>query len=105
MSWTIEYIEAARRDLEALDRSQQIQVLKAIQKVSINPLPNSEGGYGKPLGTRASIHLAGYLKIKLVSLGLRVVYCLVREKQVMKIVIISVREDAKVYKLAQARMK
>jgi mRNA interferase RelE/StbE len=105
MAWIVQYIEEAQRDLKELDRFQQIQVLKAIQKVSANPLPNTEGGYGKPLGNHASIHLSGYLKIKLLSLGLRVVYCLVRYKNVMKIIIISVRDDEKVYKMAQERTK
>ena len=75
---------------------QQIQVLKAIEKVSVNPLPSTEGGYGKPLGRHSSIRLNGYLKIKLLKLGIRVVYALVRDKRVMKIIIISVREDEKV---------
>ncbi len=105
MVWIIEYIEEAEKDIKRLDRSQQLHVLKAIKKVSANPLPNSEGGYGKPLGNKLSTHLAGYLKIKLVKMGLRVVYCLVREKNVMKIIIISVRDDEQVYKLAQKRIK
>lgn len=105
MAWLIEYIKEAEEDLNGLDYSQQVQVLKAIDKVSVNPLPNTEGGYGKPLGSHRSSHLAGYFKIKLVSLGLRVVYCLVREKKVMKIVIISVREDEKVYKMVKERIK
>jgi mRNA interferase RelE/StbE len=105
MTWIIEYIEEAKKDLQALDHSQQVQVLKAIQKVSANPLPASEGGYGKPLGNHPSSPLAGYLKIKLVKFGLRVVYCLVREKTTMKIIVISVRDDEKVYQLARKRIR
>ena len=105
MAWIIAYTEDAARDLKELDHSQQIQVLKSIRKVSENPLPSTEGGYGKPLGNRAASHLAGYLKIKLLKLGLRVVYRLERRDQVMQIVIISVREDEKVYQLLQDRIK
>lgn len=105
MVWIVVYIKEAEKDLKELDRSQQLQVLKAIKKVSANPLPNTEGGYGKPLGSHLSANLAGYLKIKLLKLGIRVIYCLVREKHVMKIIIISVRDDNKVYKLAQERIK
>ncbi len=105
MAWTVDYLKEAEADLKGLDRSQQIQVLKAIRKVSENPLPNTEGGYGKPLGNRTSGKLAGYLKIKLVKLGLRVVYCLIRDKNTMRIVIISVRDDEKVYRMAQERIK
>ena len=104
MSWMVAYIKEAEKDLNDLDHSQQLQVLKAIQKVSANPLPDTEGGYGKPLGNHSSIHLAGYLKIKLAKLGIRVVYCLIREKRMMKIIIISIRDDEKVYKIAQERI-
>lgn len=102
-AWSIEYLREAQDDLRALDRSQQIQVLKAIQKVSANPLPQSEGGYGKPLGSHNGNNLTGYLKIKLLKLGLRVVYQVIREGSIMKIVIISVRDDETVYKLAKSR--
>ncbi len=105
MVWKIEYTRAAAKDLKELDHSQQLQILKAIKKVSTNPLPNTEGGYGKPLGNHLSGNLAGYLKIKLLNFGLRVIYCLVRENNSMKIIIISVRDDETVYKLAQQRIK
>ncbi len=105
MAWAIEYIEEAMNDLRHLDHSQQLQVLKAIKKASSNPLPNTEGGYGKPLGNNQSSQVAGFLKIKLLKLGLRIVYCLAREKNVMKIIIISIRDDEKVYKMAQDRIK
>lgn len=104
-SWQIEYIPAALEDLRSLDRSQQLQVLKAIEKVSANPLPNSEGGLGKPLGSHSGANLTGYLKIKLLKLGLRVVYRVVRENSVMRIIVISVRDDEAVYKLARDRIK
>jgi mRNA interferase RelE/StbE len=103
--WAIEYIKEASDDLKELDRTQQLQVLKAIKKVSANPLPNSEGGLGKPLGNHLSTKLAGYLKIKLLKAGLRVVYCLVMDKNIMRIIIISVRDDDTVYKMAQDRVK
>lgn len=104
MNWTIEYKIEAKKDLECLDRSQQIRVLKTIRKVSENPLPQSEGGLGKPLGNKSNNNLTGYFKIKLRSLGLRVVYSLVREKNIMKIIVISIRDDEIVYKIAADRI-
>lgn len=101
--WQVEYLKEAVEDLKRLDYSQRLQVLKAIDKVSSNPLPQSEGGYGKPLGNRNNTKLAGYLKIKLKKLGLRVVYKLVRENDVMKVVVISARADDEVYLIAQKR--
>ena len=41
-------IEEAVRDFQGLDGSVKLTVLKAIKKVSTNPKPNTEGGYGKP---------------------------------------------------------
>lgn len=104
MDWAIEYKTEAQKDLKLLDRSQQIQVLKAIRKVSANPLPQSEGGLGKPLGSKNNSNLTGYYKIKLRSLGLRIVYGLIRDKNVMKIIVISVRDDQSVYKIATDRI-
>lgn len=105
MEWKIEYTKEAVKDLKSLDSSQQLQVLKAIKKVSANPLPNSEGGYGKPLGNQMSSKLAGYMKIKLLTLGLRVIYATKREDNIMQIIIISIHDDAAVYKMAQERVK
>ncbi|MEN6435757.1 MAG: type II toxin-antitoxin system RelE/ParE family toxin [Anaerolineaceae bacterium] len=104
MAWIIEYLKEAEADLQELDHSQQIQVLKSIKKVAANPLPSSQGGYGKPLGNHLSGNPTGYLKIKLLKLGLRVIYRLIEEKGVMRIIIISVREDEKVYKMLQERL-
>jgi len=36
--------------------------MKGIFKVSQNPLPNTEGGYGKPLGNHSGVNLTACLK-------------------------------------------
>lgn len=104
-AWGIEYIPEARDDLRALDNAQRLQVLKAIEKVSANPVPTNEGGLGKPLGSHGDNSLTGFLKIKLLGLGLRVIYRIVRENNVMKIIVISVRDDETAYKLVRSRTK
>ncbi|MCL2204452.1 MAG: type II toxin-antitoxin system RelE/ParE family toxin [Defluviitaleaceae bacterium] len=104
MAWNIDYFKKAENDLAALNSSVRARVFKAINKVALNPLPQSEGGYGKPLGNKQSLKLAGCMKIKLKSLGLRVVYQLIRENAIMKIVIISIRDDEEVYKEAERRI-
>ena len=105
MAWKIEYYNEAKKDLKKLDRSQVLQVLKAIEKVSLNPVSKNEGGYGKPLSNNRDTQLAGYFKIKLLKLGIRVVYGLVKENEIMKIIVVSVRADDAVYKLAEKRIK
>ena len=74
MTWNIEFLEEAAKDIKRLDHSVRIQVLKGIQKVSRNPLPVQEGGYGKPLGSKSGTNLTNLLKIKFRDLGIRVVY-------------------------------
>lgn len=103
--WQVEYTEAALDDLKDLDGSQRLLVLKAIKKVSKNPLPTTEGGYGKPLGNHNTSKLTGYQKIKLKDAGIRVVYRIVRDNKKMRIIIISVRDDEKVYRMALERIK
>jgi len=74
MNWEVEYLPEAESDLKSLDGSQRILVLKAIKKVKQNPLSVYEGGYGKPLGNKNGNDLTGFLKVKLKSAGLRIVY-------------------------------
>ena len=99
MSWKVEYLPEAEKDLKGLDGSQRNLVLKAIKKVQQN-----EQGYGKPLGNHNSTNLAGLLKIKLRSAGLRIVYQLRRTETSMMIIVIGVRADEEVYELAQKRV-
>ena len=69
MSWSVEFTSQARKDFSSLDNSQRLIVRKAISKVCKNPLPQSEGGFGKPLGNKHGNDLTGLLKIKLKSSG------------------------------------
>lgn len=104
MKWTVEYIKEAQKDLRKLDPYVRKLVLKAIDKTAERPLPPPEG-IGKPLGNHASSRLSGFYKIKFRNLGYRVVYDLVLEGSVMKIIIISVRDDEEVYKEAERRIQ
>lgn len=103
MNWKIEFIPEALDDLRKLDHSMRLQVLKGIQKVSQNPLPAYQGGYGKPLGHKKENNLTNLLKIKFKHLGIRVVYKVEFIDSIMKIIIISARTDEQVYKEAQKR--
>lgn len=74
MMWNVVFLEEAEKDIKKLDRSTQIQVLKGISKVSQNPLPTQDGGYGKPLGNKNGTNLTNLMKIKFRDLGISVVY-------------------------------
>ena len=101
MNWAVAYLPEAEKEIKMLDHSQRTLVVKAIKKVSQNPLPASEGGYGKPL----SGSLAGCFKIKLRAAGLRAVYKLQRTETRMLVVVVSVRADEEVYDLAEQRVQ
>ena len=103
MNWNVEFLDAAVKDLKKLDHSVQIQVVKGIKKVAQNPISIYEGGYGKPLGNKAGVNLTNLFKIKFRDLGIRVVYKLERTDTTMKIIVISARSDAQVYKEASKR--
>ena len=96
MTWQVQFLEAAQKDFERLDGSQKQETAKAICKVSQNPLPASEGGYGKPLGAHAAANLVGLLKIKLKRSGIRIDH--------MLIIVIGLRSDSAVYKTAARRI-
>lgn len=103
MTWCIEFLEEAEKDMKKLDHSAQIQVLKGIKKVSKNPLPIEEGGYGKPLGNKSGMNLTNLMKIKFRDLGIRVVYKIERTNGIIKIIVVSARTDEQVYKDAVKR--
>ena len=103
MTWELSFFPEAQDDLRSLDGSQRIRVVKAIAKVQENPLPASEGGYGKPLGNKRISQLSGLMKVKLKSDGIRIVYKLERAEHAMRIVVIGVRSADVVYREAQKR--
>lgn len=103
MKWKIEYIKEAQRDLKRLDQNNRKLILKAIEKTAERPLPPPDG-IGKPLGNHASAKLSGLYKIKLKDMGCRVVYKLIRQEDMMRIIVISVRDDEAVYKEAERRI-
>ena len=103
MNWTVKYLNEAWEDLDNLDGSPKRLVLKAIEKVKANPLPASEGGFGKPLGNKGGNDLTGLLKIKLRSAGIRVVYKVVKQEDEMIVVVIGARADDEVYDIARQR--
>lgn len=103
MTWNVEFLAEAEKDMKRLDHTAQLQVLKGIRKVSQNPLSTEEGGYGKPLGNKSGTNLTNLMKIKLRDLGIRVVYKVELSAEVMRIIVVSARTDEQVYKEAAKR--
>ena len=105
MKWTLKFLPEAAKDLKNLAGNQRIMVVKAIDKVLENPLPENEGGYGKPLGNKNGNNLTNFLKIKLKSAGIRVVYKIIKTETEMLVVVIGARADDEVYDIAQTRVE
>ena len=103
MNWNVLYLPEADKDLDSLSRQQQILVKKAIKKVQANPLPQNEGGYGKPLGHKHGLNLTILLKIKLRGEGIRIVYKLIKTDSQMLVIVVGIREDDEVYEIAHSR--
>ena len=99
------YLSDSAKDLKNFAGNLRLMAVKAIGKVLQNPLPVTEGGYGKPLGNKQGNDLAGLLKIKLRDAGIRVVYKLIRTETEMLVVVIGTRADDEVYETAQHRAK
>ena len=103
MKWKNENIKEAQRDLIRLDFFNLKLFLKVIDNTAERLLP-PPNGIGKPLGNHASSKLSGYYKIKLKALGYRVVYQLICQNDVMRVIVISVRDDEAGYNDAERRI-
>ncbi len=100
MKFTIEYHKEVIKDIRKLKFSniQLIKLKKKVESISKNPLPKSHGGLGEPL----RYDLKGLLKFRFDN-NYRVVYKLVKDKGIMKIIIIGLRADSLVYKTVTYR--
>ena len=105
MTWKTEFLLEAIKDLKHLDRSSQILARKAIQKVSKNPLPDYDGGYGHPLSNKRGLNLSGFMKIKLRASGIRIVYKLERRADSMLVIVIGARADDEACESAAKRIQ
>jgi len=95
----------AEEDLEKFNKSQRAQIVNAINRFALNPLPKTEGGHGNPLGNKYGLNLTGLSKITLKKMGVRIVYKIIRTETTMQIVVIAARADEEVYKIAAKRNK
>lgn len=102
--WDYQLIKDAEQDFKKLDGSQKKIVVKMLEKLIENPLPRNRGGYGTPLGSDVTTgNLTGLLKLKARGFGIRIVYELIEEKNRSEVIVIGMREDKEVYKLATKR--
>ncbi|PLS29614.1 type II toxin-antitoxin system RelE family toxin [Bifidobacterium parmae] len=104
-AWERKWLPEAEHDFSKFDASIQAQVIKGLRKVAENPLPTTEGGYGKPLRNGNKTKLAGLCKIKFRNIGVRVVYKPIRTDSRMLIIVVGIRADDEVYRIADNRRR
>lgn len=105
MIYQVNFLPEALEDIKQLDNSVRPQVAKGILKVSQNPVSVCKGGYGKPLGNKGGANLTDFFKIKFRKIGIRIVYSIEEQNNIMTIIIVSVRTDNQVYQEAYSRRK
>ncbi len=99
MNYQIEFLVEAEKDLQQLDRSIQINVLKKLKKLSENPK------IGYPLENKAGIDLSGYYKVYVDKKKIRIVYQIIEDLIIVKIIAIGRRSELKVYIEAAKRLE
>ena len=104
MNYRVKMSDEAEEDLKDFNKAQRAQITRAINKFAINPLPKNEGGYGNPLGNKGGRNLTGLCKITFKKMGVRVIYRLIREDELMRIIVIAARSDEEVYNIASDRL-
>lgn len=93
--------DEAKNEWDKLEGHQRKFVMKALQRIEENG-PN----IGDPLGNKRNVDLSGYRKVKLLKIGVRIVYKIVNDEiEVTEIVAIDHRDDEEVYKIAFDRIK
>ena len=97
MNYKVLFHPLAKEELDALDGSVRILVLKQVKKIRSKPELEED------LGRKAGIDLTGYKKIYADKKRIRIVYKFVEGKLMIYIVAIGKREKFDVYKSIKSR--
>ncbi|MDD5373245.1 MAG: type II toxin-antitoxin system RelE/ParE family toxin [Sulfurimonas sp.] len=97
--YEIKYHPLVEADLEQLNHSVRIEVFKKLKKIQISP------ELGQLLGNKNNMDLTGLRKVYVAKKQVRIVYEIIDNLLVVKVITIGKREDMEVYKQAQQRRK
>ncbi len=86
-----------KEDMKKLNRSIQIQVLKKLKQLALSP------ELDKPLGNKNGLNLTGLRKVYVAKKQVRIVYEIIDDMLVVKVIAIGKREEMQVYKEAEKR--
>ena len=95
--YEIKYHPLIESDLKQLNNSIRIEVFKKIKKIQKSP------ELGEPLGNKNGLNLTGLKKMYVAKKQIRIVYEIIDNIVVVKVLAIGKREDMEVYKEADKR--
>jgi len=95
--YEIKYHPLIEKDLRNLNNSIRIEVFKKIKKIQKSP------ELGEPLGNKNGLNLTGLKKMYVAKKQIRIVYEVMDNIVVVKVLAIGKREDMEVYKEAALR--
>jgi mRNA interferase RelE/StbE len=95
--YEIKYHPLIESDLKQLNNSVRIEVFKKLKKIQQTP------EIGKPLGNKNNMNLSGLFKVYVVKKQVRIVYEIIENILVVKVIAIGKRESMEVYKQADER--
>ena len=95
--YEIKYHPLVESDLKQLNNSARLEVFKKLKKLQQSP------EIGKPLGNKNNMNLTGLLKVYVAKKQVRIVYEVVENILVVKVIAIGKRESMEVYREAKER--
>ena len=98
MNYKVLFHIEAKKELDNLDGSVKLLVLKQIKKLIKNPQ------LGEALGNKAGIDLSGYRKIYVNKKQIRIIYKIIEEKIEVFVISINKRDKMKVYEISAKRL-
>ena len=99
MNYKIRFHIDAKKELDDLDGSVRLIVLRQIKKLETKPL------LGEALGNIGGLDLTGFRKMYADRKKIRIVYRILEEEVEVFIIAINKREKSKVYEIATKRKK
>ncbi len=95
--YEIKYHPLVEADLKQLNNSVRLEVFKKFKKIQQTP------ELSKPLGNKNNMNLTGLFKVYVSKKQVRIVYEIIDNILVVKVIAIGKRESMEVYKQAEER--
>jgi len=95
--YELKYHPLVEEDLKQLNHSIRIEVFRKIKKIQVSPQ------LGQPLGNKNGMNLSGLRKMYAAKKQIRIVYGIVDEMVIVKVLAIGKRENMDVYRQAAQR--